>query len=174
MIEAEVKIRARGSPGDVIDWFKKMGFREVGECFEEDHYFTHPCRDFKSTDEALRYRIEKCNDSVKYFLTYKGPRRSMGVVKVRDEIEVGFDQSTFASLIEVFRRLGFVDRYVVRKRRIAMSKPGLLAYIDIVEDLGLFVELEGILDEEITKKIVSSEWFSGFVGKTYLEMLLEK
>src|SRR5262245_15405794 len=66
---------------------------------QSDQYFTHPCRDFATTDEALRIRVV----GDKSFVTYKGPKLDT-TTKTRREIELPLDSadhggSQFASLL---------------------------------------------------------------------------
>jgi len=48
-----------------------------------DHYFSHPCRDFLKTDEALRLR----QGGERVELTWKGPRIDQST-KTRQELEL--------------------------------------------------------------------------------------
>src|SRR6478609_7991933 len=81
---------------------------------QSDQYFAHPCRDFATTDEALRIRVV----GDKSFVTYKGPKLDK-TTKTRREIELPLDPadhggSRFASLLAA---LGFTPVAIVRKRR---------------------------------------------------------
>src|SRR6476620_12740854 len=81
---------------------------------QSDQYFAHPCRDFATTDEALRIRVV----GDKSFVTYKGPKIDK-TTKTRREIELPLDPadhdgSKFASLLAA---LGFTPVAIVRKRR---------------------------------------------------------
>src|SRR6476619_4596033 len=81
---------------------------------QSDQYFAHPCRDFATTDEALRIRVVGDQS----FVTYKGPKIDK-TTKTRQEIELPLDPadrdgSRFASLLAA---LGFTPVAVARKRR---------------------------------------------------------
>src|SRR6476660_6910682 len=81
---------------------------------QSDQYYAHPCRDFATTDEALRIRVVGDES----FVTYKGPKLDK-TTKTRREIELPLDPddhegSQFASLLAA---LGFTPVAVVRKRR---------------------------------------------------------
>jgi len=116
---------------------------------QADHYFAHPCRDFRKSDEALRLR-KVGDDNV---ITYKGPKLDT-TTKTREEIELsilpgaeGLQQ--FQTLLE---RLGFVHVFVVCKTRL----PGHLLYeggevhlaLDTVNGLGDFLEIEMLAQKE--------------------------
>jgi len=113
-----------------------------------DVYFSHPCRDFAATDEALRIR----QVGPRVFVTYKGPKIDQST-KTRREIELFLGQGdrlrqTFAALIEA---LGFQPVGTVRKTRrtfqLAWHTHDVLVSIDDVERLGRFTELELLSDE---------------------------
>lgn len=127
----------------------QLGARWEKAIQQADHYFAHPCRDFRKSDEALRLR-RVGDDNV---ITYKGPKLDT-TTKTREEIELsilpgaeGLQQ--FQTLLE---RLGFVHVYVVRKTRL----PGCLSYeggevhlaLDTVEGLGDFLEIEVLAQKE--------------------------
>lgn len=159
---------------------------QIGAVWEKaiqqaDHYFAHPCRDFRKSDEALRLR-KVGDDNV---ITYKGPKLDT-TTKTREEIELsilpgaeGLQQ--FQTLLE---RLGFVHVFVVRKTRL----PGRLLHeggevhlaLDTVEGLGDFLEIEVIAQKEsldTAKQLLES------LGKTlelsiterrgYLDLLMQ-
>lgn len=174
MIEREVKIRIRGDSGSVVEWFKSKGFVPSDSCYEEDHYFTHPCRDLRLTDEALRLRFRRCDSGVGYYLTYKGPRLIEGVVKSRLEIEAKLTSEQGKVIAEILKRIGFDDKFVVRKKRVIMGGSGLNISIDDVEGLGLFIEIEGEIPGWLIKMVEENSWFDGYVEKTYLELLIER
>jgi adenylate cyclase class 2 len=173
LIEREVKIRVRGDSGSVVEWFKSKGFVPSDSCYEEDRYFTHPCRDLRSTDEALRLRFRRCDSGAGYYLTYKGPRLTEGVVKSRLEIEAELSSEQGEVIGEILKRMGFNEKFVVRKKRVIMKCSGLNVTIDDVEGLGLFVEIEGEIPGWLTKMVEGASWFNGYMEKTYLELLIE-
>ena len=116
------------------------GCRFVREVAQADTYFGHPCRDFKTTDEALRIR-ETAGTAV---LTYKGPRLD-GAVKARREIELGVAEGDVPACKALLESLGFRPVATVRKIRqiFALDEPsGLIVALDDVDGLGAYVELE--------------------------------
>jgi adenylate cyclase class 2 len=149
---------------------------------QSDQYFAHPCRDFATTDEALRIRVV----GDKSFVTYKGPKLDT-TTKTRREIElpldpVDHDGSQFASLLAA---LGFTPVAVVRKRRrpfsITADEYEVDGALDDVDGLGRFVELELQANDdnlEASKRTISKLAADLNLGssecRSYLEMLLEK
>jgi adenylate cyclase class 2 len=149
---------------------------------QSDHYLAHPCRDFATTDEALRIRVV----GDKSFVTYKGPKLDK-TTKTRLEIELPLDPADhggarFASLLAA---LGFTPVAVVRKRRrkfqITVGEYEVDGALDDLDGLGCFVELELQADDdglEAAKRIIGNLASDLDLGpserRSYLEMLLEK
>lgn len=138
------------------------GFSLIGEKEEVDRYYSHPCRDFLLSDEALRLR----EDGDGLTLTYKGPRDA-GKFKSRLEIST-LVSSDIKALLE---RLGFVEALMVRKRRRYLRRDSVVVSIDRVESLGCFVEIEGSEAEieEISRQLNLGQ----VIRETYVEMLLK-
>jgi adenylate cyclase class 2 len=108
-----------------------------------DHYFNAPDRDFGRTDEALRVRqIGQHN-----YVTYKGPKID-SQTKTRKEIEVALEPGkvTADEFRQLLTHLGYRPVATVRKQRgICRLQRGAFnveIYLDEVEDLGRFIELE--------------------------------
>ena len=149
---------------------------------QSDHYLAHPCRDFATTDEALRIRLV----GDKSFVTYKGPKLDK-TTKTRQEIELpldpaDYDGSRFASLLAA---LGFTPVATVRKRRrtfrITAGEYEVDGALDDLDGLGCFVELELQADDgglEAAKRTIAKLASDLNLGpserRSYLEMLLEK
>ncbi len=175
MIEFEVKYKVNNIER-IEQRLKELNAEYLGDEYEEDYYFQHPCRDFMKTDEALRVR--KTENKVE--LTYKGPKLSKRT-KTRVEINVIVD--SLQSILRLLEKLGFKKIFVVKKnRRKYKVSNEIEVSLDSVEGLGTFVEIE-IARKEGEIKQVESELFSiaeilGLKGKpiikSYLELLLEK
>jgi len=164
VFETELKARARLS--EVREALRGLGASLIGVEDQVDRYFSHPCRDFGKSDEALRLRVS--NGSCE--LTYKGPRVG-GMAKGRLEVTVRVDDE--AKAVSLLRLLGFEEVATVRKRRERYSLPGVELCLDSVEGLGEFVEaesrgLEASHIESLLKRIGAGE----LVRETYLELLL--
>ncbi len=170
MIEVESKY---WSPGNdkVEKTLVRLGARKVFDGAMEDVYFAHPSRDFGRTDEALRLR--KRDDGSE--LTYKGPRMHLEHTKAREEISLKVEDPLAAQ--RIVERLGFGERYVVRKRRTSYIYDKLRVDIDTVDGLGEFVELELITEEparaeELMRTARDELGLEKLEPKTYLEMLI--
>jgi adenylate cyclase class 2 len=169
MLEVEAKYRASHAP--VRERLGLLGFSPAGLAEEEDVYFQHPCRDFAATDEALRLRISGGRAE----LTYKGPRAGAGA---KTRLEVSVAVSGDAALL--LRSLGFAEVARVRKRREIYRRGSVTVYLDLVEGLGEFVEVETLAGSGSDAARAAGELrrLAGELGlreevrETYLELLL--
>lgn len=132
MLEVEVKARV-SSLGSVRSLLGAIGAVYTDTEHHIDVYYSHPCRDFASTDEALRTR--KIGD--KLYLTYKGPKVDPDS-KTRRELELPVEEG----IVDVLRELGFREAGRVVKAREKYTLDGLKVCLDDVEGLGSFIELE--------------------------------
>ncbi len=145
MIEVEIKVKI-DNKDEITNKLKKLGFKFIKKKFQEDIYFNGINRDFRKTDEALRIR----DDDGTFFVTYKGPKLD-NISKTREEIEVKIEDKE--KMRQIFKKLGFKEVHPIRKIREIYKKDNIIASIDNVEGLGIFLELEkSISDSEITKK----------------------
>jgi len=114
--------------------------------------------------------VRRIND--KYFLTYKGEKVD-SETKTRKEIEV----ETEEGILDILKELGFLIKGKVKKKRTLYIWNGLRIYLDKVEGLGEFLEVEGnsLKDKEkifeFIKKLNIKK--GSLIRKSYLEMLLE-
>jgi len=171
MLEIEIKAPC-ADLGAVKAKALSLGAEPMGTSEETDRYFSHPCRDFGETDEALRVRRKEGRAR----LTYKGPKLG-DRGKTRYEKEVFVEDGT--ALEEVLLKLGFLDVETVRKNREMLRLGEVEICLDDVEGVGSFVELEiqGREREAGEEKLFTLARELGlgrFERKSYLEMKLEK
>ena len=153
-----------------------------------DRYFNHPCRDFASTDEALRLRLN--GDAV--VITWKGPRIDAGT-KTRREIELPLSgrspqgdsaELTIDRWTEILEALGFRPVATVAKRRRPASVPWQGMEVDVALDsvagVGEYLELELQASEaQVPQARACLESLARELGcgnperRSYLELLLE-
>jgi adenylate cyclase class 2 len=147
---------------------------------EVDHYYAHPARDFAATDEALRIRR---TDQANY-LTYKGPKVD-ATTKTRREIEISLwpQESKVAALEGLLEALGFAPVAEVckyrRKAIISWQARQVEAALDDVVDVGTYVELEVVAEDEDVESakaciasLAEHLGLSGSERRSYLELLL--
>jgi adenylate cyclase class 2 len=158
-----------------------LGVTLSGPQSEVDHYYAHPARDFAATDEALRIRRTDRGS----YLTYKGPKID-ATTKTRREIEISLwtEESKVAALEGLLEALGFAPVAEVCKHRrkaiISWQARPVHAALDDVLDVGTYVELELVAEDEEVESakacIASLAEHLGLTGserRSYLELLLE-
>ena len=177
MFEVEVKFRV--SDLNTVEPIVRGFAAFLEEDIEEDHYFQHPCRDFSKTDEALRVRVY---GNGRVTVTYKGPRvRGPGKARV----EYNIDVEPLEEALNALKALGFVEVAVIRKRRRIYTFGSYTIYLDSVEGLGNFVEVETMVsDESLVSRAMGEviEFAKSRLGlgealiepRTYLELALGK
>lgn len=148
---------------------ESLGADDRGERTQEDIYFSHPCKDFGQSDEALRLRYS----DGRWRITYKGPKVDQ-LTKTREEIEMDIDPG----IENVLLKLGFRRNMVIRKNRRILLLDNVELSLDRVEGLGDFVELEykGGSVERGKSEILDMMQKLGLKGserRSYLELLLE-
>jgi adenylate cyclase class 2 len=149
---------------------------------QHDCYWQHPGRDFGQTDEALRIRT--AGDA--NVITYKGPLVD-AQTKTRREIEIpiGTGRLNREKCAELFHALGFGEFYTVAKQRqpyrLFWEDRDVEVVIDDVVDLGSYVEIEALADEEQLETARSSILrladrlgLENSIRKSYLCLLREK
>ncbi len=137
-IEAKIVLPDCGLLEALEDRLTSLGAVLETAIHEKDYYYQHPCRDFASTDEALRIRVTGSGGWAE--LTYKGPKKIIGSSKAREEISVRVEgYEAMAALLE---KLGFRLVAVVEKDRRYYAYQGLSIALDRVKGLGCFVEIE--------------------------------
>ncbi len=181
----EVEVKYRLSPEEyreLVNKLTSMGAKLLEELQEQDIYFSHPCRDFAETDEALRLRVIAKGPAINAVLTYKGPRiGSEG--KTREELNV--EVSNPETLVNILEKLGFRKVAEIRKRRTVYTYENYTIALDHVERLGYFVEIETVTNsKELIDRCVNDilNFAENNLGltrekietKTYLELMLSE
>lgn len=147
-MEIEIKIRI----GDVESLKKKLS--GLGAVFKErvenvDQYFTSEHRDFLATKECLRIRtLSKDRNSI---LTYKPPTTAkMKKAKFVWKDEIEFEIKDYGGLIRILDCLGCKPIATVYKTREKFELNGFTLAIDEVKELGFFMEIEKISDDNVS------------------------
>ena len=173
MIEVEIKVKADHKKA--LSILKKIGATKIKFENQSDTYFAAPHRIFSKTDEVLRIRSLE-GQAV---LTYKGPKLD-GISKTREELETPVDGVTAK---RVLNALGFSEAGVVTKKREVFNVGEIIVCLDAVENLGQFLEVEIITNNEKFIETSRRKLFEflkqfGFeekdsIRKSYLEMIHE-
>ena len=132
MIEVEVKAKIN-SFDEIKDKLNDLGAIKVKTEHQEDRYFNSPVVDFAKSDEALRIRETKTEESHNLFITYKGPKID-SKSKTREEVEMKIEDAEKCS--RIFENLGFKEVRTVIKDREYYSLKNFEISLDNVWGLG--------------------------------------
>ncbi|MCS7102701.1 MAG: CYTH domain-containing protein [Candidatus Korarchaeum sp.] len=167
-LEREVKLRVPHS--DFTEALGSLGLKYelMDPDFQEDIYLDFDDCRLMLSDFALRVRIS----SGVTWITYKGPKRLECGEKVREEVEgpLGSEEceiilrifgiykecpKDLMSLLEDMKKVGLRESVRVRKRRreLRVNRLPLRIYLDHVEGLGEFVEVEGEGSMELIRRM---------------------
>lgn len=137
MYEVELKVEA--SLETVRNKLEAEGATKQGAVIQEDTYYDAPHRSFPETDEALRIRRERTDETAESRLTYKGPLLDEES-KTRTEHETGIEDGE--TMDDVLCALGFEPAATVRKAREHYTLEGYTVTLDAVDEVGEYVEVE--------------------------------
>lgn len=147
---------------------------------QSDEYFNHRQLRFELQDIALRIR----QVADRYVLTFKGPNQD-ATTKIRSEIEVDFAREDAEKMSRMFLGMGMHSVAKVCKLREAIQirwqEATVEVCLDAVEEVGSFVELEIVAENEgdvpasIAKLETLAQQFElrDSTTTSYLEMLLQ-
>lgn len=167
-VEAKYKIEKPEYVGKIKEVIIDEKYTYVDTVEEIDTYYSHPCRDFKKTDEILRIRIRSSSSLRTYILTYKGPRKYSNEIKSRTEYEVKIHD--YRIMDELLQQLGFKKIAVIKKwRQIYRGKKAEIT-IDVLENIGTYLEIEGP-EEEIKRLYNRLKQYLVPESRTYLEIV---
>ena len=176
MIEVEIKAKIDNIQ-EIETFLKDMNAKFIEQIREVDRYYQHPCRDFATTDEALRLR-EK-NNEIK--LTYKGPKLNK-ISKTREEFEINIDKKSLNTFHKILERIGFTLWGIVEKTRRIYQIEEITISLDQVKKLGAYIEFEIMVKsnsdiDQALKKIFALASKIGikkedYIRKSYLELVM--
>lgn len=150
--EVEVKIKLADKEA-MKQTILQAGGVKLNSDYHIDIYYDHPCRSFSETDEAIRIRhrtrtegpsiTESGHSPVE--LTYKGPKVDKNT-KTRIEYTVDLNEKDLESMIQILLNSGFKHVARIVKHREFFDIQGITASLDVVTDVGNYIEFELIAD----------------------------
>lgn len=183
MMEVELKAALRPEQVKLLpQTLLARGFEEQAAVLETDVYFNASDRDFARTDEALRLR-KVCTlegGAEQTCITYKGAKVDARSSTRRElETMVG----SFETMRALLLALGYRAAYTVQKTRRSFVCGSKTAYLDKVEGLGDYIELETVLPDdadseaEVTSLLALLDALdisrSALRRESYLDLLLD-
>jgi adenylate cyclase class 2 len=131
----------------------RLGAVRLNAETQHDEYYDHPCKSFRTTDEAVRIRNriptgepeEPNGESLRPMLelTYKGPRVDP---KSKTRVEVTLGVSELGPTRSFLEHVGFKYVATVTKNRVFYKVGAVTVSVDEVEGVGSFVEFEQIVE----------------------------
>ncbi len=174
MLEVELKVKVP-SLEPVRKQLLMKGAVCSGRIHEHDIYYNAPHRDFGVTDEAVRVRYTN-NHAV---VTYKGAKIKKFGLKAREELNTAVESGEVFE--KMLNRLGFTKTTEVNKWRENYRYAEAAISLDEVDELGTFVEIEIMAEDEnsnaseVIERIAKEIGVSGeSILASYLELLLSK
>ncbi len=141
--ECEVKIEVPRRAA-LVSRLRALGAQDHGDHLERN-------RLFDTRDGALQARgcMLRLREYQGALLTYKGPVTSTGPMKRREEIECGVDSAADAA--RLLTSLGYVQTWAYEKRRHSWAYRECQVALDLVPELGSFIEVEGDSEAQINE-----------------------
>lgn len=174
MLEVELKVKVH-SLEPVRKQLLEKGAVCSGRIHEHDIYYNAPHRDFGVTDEAVRVRYT--NDHA--VVTYKGAKIKKFGLKAREELNTAVESGEVFE--KMLNRLGFTKTTEVNKWRENYRFSEAAISLDEVDELGTFVEIEILAEDENSNAAVLIQRIAKEIGvsgepilASYLELLLSK
>jgi adenylate cyclase class 2 len=138
-VEIEAKLKV-DSHEEIAARLAELGAKFCREQQQTDYYFDDAARTLTNTDQCLRLRLEKTDQTQQTIITYKGPR-APEQVKKRAEVEV--EVADAAAAEKLLSALGYQRVLVVEKSRRIWQLGGCEVALDELPAIGCFVEIEG-------------------------------
>lgn len=163
--EIEIKIEI-SDLREVADALRRNGFRlRSKRSFERNQLYDFADERLRKSGCALRLRTFG-RDIV---LTYKGPKKVVGGLKSREELEVLLSNEAIAG--KLLARIGLSPAFRYEKFRSVWTKGSLVAAIDETP-IGFFLELEGA--PAAIRRAAMQLGLSPalFISESYIEMFL--
>ncbi len=167
MIEKELKFKI-SDPIEIANKLKELSARKILKIQQQDIYLDNEDMALFNSGKALRIRKE----DGRYFLTLK-EKILHRKPKTRNEETIELSENQTIVLLRILENLGFKKTLTINKIREVYEIGELKFFIDMVEDLGYFLEIEIPEDYEETQHILQKLGMSleAAIDKTYPEML---
>lgn len=151
MIELEVLVEVLDDINKVMLCLNEYKF--LSKSYIIDYYYYDPLRynllPYKDNKLYSSFRLRNKND--KYYLTYKNDNYSNGIWVYSDEYET--EVSNYENIKKIIYNLGLKPLLTLNSKKLYYSYKNYEVTLEIVDDLGIFLEVE--LKLEITKSEVN-------------------
>ena len=167
-IEAKFKVDDLEPYAEALEQLNAEFLRRI---VQRDHFFDLPEGKLEKSGCGLRLRQEIQHDHSESILTFKGPREKDSSYKKRREVEFGV--SDFDSARELLGALGYEQIITIEKTRSLWSLDDCSVCLDILAELGSFIEIEGPTESAI-KQVAAKLNLEGHahIQESYLKMVI--
>ena len=181
MKQIEITVRVKEELNEVINKLEKQGFKKIRESDIDDIYMTQMKSKLKK--DNIRYILSNCvllrslivnGERIKK-ITYKNKEYDNG--KLISEEKVNVDCNDLESAKKLFQCLKFEKLVEVKYHIIVLEKDGIEFAFQDVEDLGLLMEYESLVDFEnktIDDIKIEKQKMYNFVQQTGLNITEEQ
>jgi adenylate cyclase class 2 len=168
-IEAKLKV---DSLQEVEKRLRQLGALFIAEQLQSDIHFDDSNSTLTKSDRCLRLRRQVVGKSTGYFLTFKGAKEKSNYKK-REEIEIEVGDAD--SIQKLLSALGYEQKLCVEKKRRLWRLGECEVALDLLQELGDFVEIEGPDDKQIAN-VQENLGLADLphVPKSYASMIIEK
>jgi adenylate cyclase class 2 len=148
--EVEVKLPLTDKEA-MKETIRQLGGIEMNSELQVDDYYDHPCRSFSETDESIRVRHRTRTEGPSFSdtghapveLTYKGPKIDK---KTKTRIEYTVNLQDSEPITKILLNTGFKLVARIVKHREFFKIEGITASLDVVTDVGKYIEFELMAD----------------------------
>ncbi|MBB6173813.1 adenylate cyclase class 2 [Nocardiopsis mwathae] len=170
LVEIERKREIGTAEESVRRHLSEAGWHASGPVVETDDYYSRPDVDFMETVECLRIRRNGASAEVTYEPPTTAVTHSAGDVIAKRETNVALGDGQADAAGRLLAALGMVHLVTVAKRRTLYRHPhtpGLTVAIDVVDNVGIFAEVEVLRSEaadgrELLEEIERGLGLTGF------------
>ena len=154
-VEVEIKLKIN-SRTDIERVLEETGFVRADLVLESDTYYTSDHHDFAALDEAFRVRSTENRMTGKRSaaITYKGAKMD-NISMTRQELETTVGDAKICR--KILEHIGFRPIPPVEKLRQYFHRENITACVDTVTNLGDYLELEIIVEDETKRAAALSE-----------------
>ena len=150
MVEVEIKLPIADN-AHVADKLLQLQFVKTGHVCEEDVYFDNESQQIRTNGDALRIRkiTDLHAETSETVITFKGKKIDTVSMSRRElETSVG-DKNVCEGILEALGYYPVEPRVITDRQEFARGR--MHACLDRVKDLGVFLELEIVIDEAESK-----------------------
>ena len=145
-IEIECKLHLT-APELVRSRLAELGAEDRGEVLEQNWVFDQETT-LRDSHTLLRLRVHDNEESG--LVTHKTPAEG-GIFKSKHETETRVENA--ANMRHILEKLGYSVCWYYEKKRHTYILSGLTLVLDTTPELGVFIEIEGSNDQEISEQL---------------------